>query len=144
MLNVEDTWIFATGTNNGQPQVLRLRANLVDIVGCKSHPKLLRITWKYATADASGLPSADLNDIMATFENAIVSELESDFLAIFVSVWVWNGIKEWTAYTSDAQRICDRLNQAVVSHEPFSVELTVEEDSTWHVYTTLMNTVNPK
>jgi hypothetical protein len=81
---------------------------------------------------------------MATFEDAVVGELERDFLAIFVSVWVCNGTKEWNAYITDAQRTCDRLNQALGYHDPFPVELTVEDDSSWQVYATLLEKVNAK
>jgi hypothetical protein len=95
MLNIGDTWTCATGTNNGLPQLLRCRTNLSAVVGRKSHRRLLRITWRYAATDGSGLPSPELNERMETFENAVVGELERDFLAIFVSVWVCNGVKEW-------------------------------------------------
>src|SRR5437868_5902437 len=98
MLNIGDTWTCATGTNNGLPQLLRCRTNLAEVVGRKSHRRLLRITWRYATPDGSGLPSPELNERMEIFENAVVGELERDFLAIFVSVWVCNGVKEWNAY----------------------------------------------
>lgn len=138
MLNIGDNWTCATGVNNGLPQLIRCRTNLDEIAARKTHRRLLRITWKYATTDRSGLPSADLNERMATFENAVVGELERDFLAIFVSIWVSNGIKEWSAYVSDAQRTCDRLNQALESYDPFPVELTVEDDPSWREYKSLL------
>ncbi len=144
MLNIGDTWACATGTNNGLPQLLRCRTNLAEVVGRKSHRRLLTITWKYTPTDESGLPSAELNEQMATFENAIIGELERDFLAIFVSIWVCNGVKEWNAYIVDAQRTCDRLNLALESHKPFPVELAVEDDPSWQGYTTLLQKVSPK
>jgi hypothetical protein len=144
MLNIGDTWTCATGTSNGLPQLIRCRTNLDKIVGGKTHRRLLRITWKYTKTDQSGLPSAELNERMATFENAIVGELERDSLAIFVSIWVCNGVKEWSAYISDAQRTCNRLNQALESHDPFPVELTVEDDPSWQEYKSLLGKLKPE
>ena len=138
MHSIGDHWTCATGVNNGLPQLVRCRTNVDKIAGRKTHPRLLKITWRYPTTDKSGLPSAELNEAMATFENAVVGELERDLLAIFVSVWVCNGIKEWSAYVSDAQRTCDRLNQALESYEPFPVELTVEDDPNWREYRSLL------
>ncbi len=116
MLNLDDTWICVAGNNNGLPQLLRYRANLARIGSRNSHRRLLTITWNYAITDPSGLPSAELNHEMTTFENAIFDELERDQLAIFVSVGVCNGTKEWKAYIQDPQLTCDRLNLAL-GHE---------------------------
>ncbi len=81
---------------------------------------------------------------MATFENAIVDELEKDALAVFVSVTIHNGVKEWSAYIKDAQETCNRLNLALAHHEPFPVELTVEDDPSWTAYAGALRKVTKK
>lgn len=138
MLEVGDTWACASGMRNGVPQLLRCRTNLAQVVGCKSHSRLLRITWRYEATDASALPSDELLETMAMFENAVIGELERDFVAICVSICVSDGIKEWDAYIADAQRVCDRLNLALESHDTFPIELSVEDDPSWRVYTSLL------
>jgi hypothetical protein len=142
MLSFGDTWTCATATCDGWPRLIRCRTNVADIADGMSLPRLLRITWKFPVADASGLPSAELNETMAEFENAVVAELELDSTAIFVSVLVCNGVKEWNAYIADAQRVCDRLNRALASHRPFPVELTVEDDPGWQTYRKLVKSLN--
>ena len=103
---------FAVDTSDSGVYLTRCRANLGEIAGVKTHPRLLRIVWRYQSDEPSGLPPEKLNEKMASFENAIVNELEKDFVAIFVCVCVANGIKEWLAYISNAQLTCNRLNVA--------------------------------
>lgn len=141
MLDIGDTWACAFGSSNGVPEVLRCRTNLASVVGCKSHSRLLRIIWRYEPTDASGLPSEDLVETMAVFENAIIAELERDLVAIFASMRVGNSIKEWDAYIADAQRACDRLNLALEAYDPFPIELTVEDDPSWGVYRSLLEMI---
>lgn len=93
--------------------------------------------------DASGLPCDALMERMTAFENAVFEELERDLLAILVSVAVCNGVKEWCAYIGDAQLACDRLSPVLEPHERFPVELTVEDDASWELYTEMLRSLRP-
>jgi Family of unknown function (DUF695) len=139
-----DDWIGAVGTSGNRVQVTRCRRILGEMAVAKTHPRLLRIIWRYEADDPSGLPSVNLNEKMASFENAIFDELQKDSVAIFVCVCVADGIKEWLAYISDAQRACNRLNEALESHEPYPVELSVEDDPNWREYKAIRSRLETK
>ena len=134
----DDPWFRAQGTRDGMPVLIRGRQNLNALVRPESHSKLLRIAWNYLVESETGLPVSPLDDNMAAFENAIFNDLERDRLCMLFSVYTHNGIKEWCAYTSDAQASSDRINIALEPHEPFPIEMTVEDDPGWTEYKDLL------
>ena len=138
MLHIDDVWFCAEGNRGGRPVIVRGRQNLREIVGIESHPKILRIVWAYEVQQESGLPSPHLSEKMGGFEDIIFNALEEDLLCIFFSVYLHNGVKKWAAYTSDVQATCDKFNAALASHQPYPVNLTVEDDPLWHEYRNLM------
>lgn len=121
-MDVDDVWFVAEGSQDSRPVLIRGRQNLSNVAGIASHPKLFRIVWEYEAKEESGLPSSELNASMADFENVIIAALERDFLCVFFCVYVHNGVKEWTAYTSDVQATCDRFNAVLAGRKPYPVE----------------------
>lgn len=138
MSKSNETWFCAEGRQDGRPVLIRGRQKIDEIAEAGSHPKLLRIVWRYEVVDPSGLPSSHLSAEMADFEDTVFSTLQKDGLCIFFCVYVHNGIREWLAYTSDLQATCDRFNAALAGREPYPVQLMAENDPDWQEYQSLM------
>jgi len=131
---IQDSWFCAEGQQDQLPVIIRGRQRLQEIISPDSHPHMLRIVWEFETDEPSGLPSRKLTKSMGQFEDAVVDALEEDALCVFFCVYLHAGRKEWLAYTSDVQATCDRFNAALTGHEPYPVELSVDEDPQWSEY----------
>ena len=105
MIEINNQWFAAEAQNNDLPILLRGRGQLQNLIGVKSHPNLLRIRWTYEPDKKTGMPSIDVIKKMAVFEQVIFEALEKESLCIFYSIYLHNGIKDWSAYCSDLEKM---------------------------------------
>ncbi|OUS27584.1 hypothetical protein A9Q99_14160 [Gammaproteobacteria bacterium 45_16_T64] len=138
MISIDDRWFAAEGKEDGFPILIRGRGHLKDLVGTKSHPHILRITWDYVPDENSGMPSRDLIASMASFEEAIFGALEKDNLCIFYKIYLHNGIKEWSGYCSEIEVLQEQINKALFGHEQYPIQMAIENDPEWKDYTNLL------
>ncbi len=138
MVKIVDKWFAAEGEKDGLPTIIRGRGELKHLIGLDSHPTVLRITWSYEPDDHSGLPDPDIQDRMLAFEEAFMDPLEAEPLCIFYCVFLHNGIKEWSAYCSDIDRVGEVFNAALEGHEVYPIELAIEEDPEWEDYRAML------
>lgn len=138
MIEIDDRWFAAEGKEDGFPVLIRGRGHLKDLVGVKSHPHILRITWDFVPDENSGMPSRDIIKNMASFEEVIFSALEQDALCIFYKIYLHNGIKEWTAYCSDIEMLQEKINKALFGEELYPIVMAIESDPEWKDYSNLL------
>jgi len=138
VVDVDDRWFAAEGKKDGFPVLIRGRGHLKPLIGLKSHPNILRITWDYVPDENSGMPKKDIVKTMAIFEEAIFTALEKDNHCIFYNIYLHNGIKEWSAYCSNIDGLMEKVNKALFGHEQFPIEMVVESDPEWKDYENLL------
>lgn len=138
MIEINDQWFAAEAKNEDLPVLLRGRGQLKELVGIKSHPNLLKIRWTYTPDAKTGMPAVDEIKKMAVFEQIIFETLEKEPLAIFYSIYLHNGIKEWSAYCSDLERVNEEISGALVGHEKYPIELLVDQDPEWVDYKAML------
>lgn len=138
MIEIDDRWFAAEGNDDGFPVLIRGRGHLGHLVGVKSHPNILRITWDYVPDENSGMPERDIIKSMATFEDVIFSVLEKDALCVFYKIFLHNGVKEWSAYCSDIGLLQEQINKALFGHEQYPIEMVIESDVEWKDYLSLL------
>lgn len=138
MIEINDQWFAAEAKNEDLPVFLRGRGQLNSLIGIKSHPNLLKIRWTYAAEEITGMPSLDVIKKMALFEQVIFDVLEQEPLCIFYSIYLHNGIKEWTGYCSDLELVNQEISGALVGHEKYPIELLVDQDPEWADYKAML------
>ncbi|PCJ42969.1 MAG: hypothetical protein COA99_07975 [Moraxellaceae bacterium] len=138
MISIDDRWFAAEGKEGEFPILIRGRGHLKDLVGVKSHPNILRITWDYVPDENSGMPTRDIINNMASFEEAIFTVLEKDALCVFYKIYLHNGIKEWSAYCSDINMLQEKINKALFGHEQYPIEMAIESDPEWKDYLNML------
>lgn len=138
MIKINDQWFAAEAKNDDLPVLLRGRGQLKDLVAIKSHPNLLKIRWTYEPDKKTGMPAMDVIKKMAVFEQVVFETLEKEPLCIFYSIYLHNGIKEWSAYCSDLERMNEEFSGALVGHEKYPVELLVDQDPEWADYKAML------
>jgi len=138
MIEINDQWFAAEAKNEDLPVLLRGRGQLKELVGIKSHPNLLKIRWTYTPDAKTGMPAVDEIKKMAVFEQIIFETLEKEPLAIFYSIYLHNGMKEWSAYCSDLERINEEISGALLGHEKYPIELLIDQDPEWADYKAML------
>ena len=138
MIKINDQWFAAEAKNDDLPVLLRGRGQLKDLIGVKSHPNLLKIRWTYTPDAKTGMPVVEEIKKMAVFEQIIFETLEKEPLAIFYSIYLHNGMKEWSAYCSDLERVNEEISGALVGHEKYPIELLVDQDPEWADYKAML------
>jgi len=142
MIEINNQWFAAEAQNNDLPILLRGRGQLQNLIGVKSHPNLLRIRWTYEPDKKTGMPSIDVIKKMAVFEQVIFEALEKESLCIFYSIYLHNGIKDWSAYCSDLEKMNEVISGALLGHEKYPIELLVDQDPTWEDYKSMLRDTN--
>jgi hypothetical protein len=142
MIEINDQWFAAETTHDDLPVFLRGRGKLRDLIGVRSHSNLLRIRWNYTPDKKTGMPSLDVIKKMALFEQVLFESLEKDALCIFYSIYLHNGVKDWSAYCSDLERMNEVLSGALIGHEKYPIELLVDQDPTWEDYQAMLRDTN--
>lgn len=138
MINFDGNWFSANDDNNGLPVILRGRNKLTPLIGLKSHPNLIKITWRYELDGPHGLAAPEEDLRMDVFERAVFDALEAETVCIFYCVYQHNGQKEWLAYCTHVDAAEEILNVALMGHEEYPIELTVEADPEWSDYQAMM------
>lgn len=142
MIEINDQWFAAEAKNENLPVLLRGRGQLKELIGIKSHPNLLRIRWTYEADKNTGMPAVDVIKKMAVFEQAVFEALEKEPLCIFYSIYLHNGVKEWSAYCADLERMNEELSGALIGHEKYPIELLVDQDPAWDDYKAMLRDTN--
>jgi len=142
MIEIDDRWFTAEAKNEDKPVLLRGRGRLHSLMGIKSHPNLLRIRWSYDADKKNGMPSLDVLKKMSVFEQVVFEALEKEPLCIFYSIYMHNGIKDWSAYCSDLEKMNEEISAALVGHEKYPIELLVDQDPEWADYKSMLRDTN--
>ena len=142
MIEINDQWFAAEAMNDDLPVLLRGRGQLKDLIAVKSHPNLLKIRWAYTPDKKTGMPAMDVIKKMAVFEQVIFEVLEKEPLCVFYSIYLHNGIKEWSAYCSDLEKVNEEISGALVGHEKYPIELLVDQDPEWADYKAMLRDTN--
>jgi len=142
LIEINDQWFAAEAKNENLPVLLRGRGQLKELIGIKSHPNLLRIRWTYEADKNTGMPAVDVIKKMAVFEQAVFEALEKEPLCIFYSIYLHNGVKEWSAYCADLERMNEELSGALIGHEKYPIELLVDQDPAWDDYKAMLRDTN--
>ena len=137
-IDINDQWFAAEAQRDGLPLFMRGRGQLHNLIGLKTHSSLIRITWQFEASNASGMPDKQLHKNMQELENTLFDVLEAQGLCIFFSIYLHNGVKEWSAYCSDTKAVIEQMNQTLGNHEKHQINIGYRDDPEWEEYQLLL------
>lgn len=133
-MRLSDGWALSESVLDDLPILIRLRTDIGNFVG---HPLLswrLRIVWAYDAENEMGLPQLCDLELMEACENALVAVFEKDKQTILTHVITADGVRQWVFYSQDLDEAAARLNSVLPHDQPYPLELSAEEDSSWSEY----------
>ena len=134
MMKLDDSWIGREGEIDGIPFLLRFRPHLQNFIDAESYNTRLEITWNYESTAASQMPGAHDHKLMVQVEDALVSDFESDFIAVLAFAYTGHNQKVWTWYTCDIGLTGIRLNKVLAEFERLPIDLSSQNDPDWLDY----------
>ena len=126
------------------PYLIRVRTAVRDLAGHPALPNLLQISWTYLLEGQQvqvGLPTRDQAEEMRIFENRIVDALQSDPVALLVSVNTRQGERRWLWYCGAPDETERRLNAVLGRDASFPIALETLADPDWKFYRDLVSAV---
>jgi Family of unknown function (DUF695) len=124
--------------------LIRVRTDVRDLAGHPALPNLLQISWTYLLEGQQvqvGLPTRDQAEEMTIFENRIVDALQSDPVALLVSVNTRQGERRWLWYCGAPDETERRLNAVLGRDASFPITLETLADPEWKFYRDLVSAV---
>lgn len=133
---MEDCWALKEFTTPDSPEVAYFRKNETPAItpGHSTYPFQVYFTLNYNPKDETGLPSDTDTELLYSFEEAAVAQLEHDQLAVMVATVVQSGVKDHLFYTRDPEEFSRRADILLVEVAGFSPAYQIQRDSAWNVY----------
>src|SRR5579872_4638821 len=130
----DDTWSMATGDDDGTPLIFRVRNNPPAFATKDSFRHLLAVTWEYEPDNEQGMPSRDVIERMAQFEDLLTPAFEDVRQAFLTVVVTGNGAREWQWYARNDDQTMELVNEALGEYETFPVQFSFQDDPAWEGY----------
>ncbi len=139
----EATWTTARVEDRGRPIIFRIRTGLESQRELhRRFPNRLAVLWRYplqGPEGAEGLPTPEQLGSLTSFEDVMISALESQGIALLTSVATSAGLREWVWYCATTNEFNKAFNAALRGHPRYPLDLQVSSDVNWEGYRGLVN-----
>jgi hypothetical protein len=133
--NQEERWALVEGElENGLPYSVRFREDLPVAEEISKLKTLIIVSWVYESADESGLPAEEEENLMEEFENLMDEALVEKDIARLMTVFTGDGVREWQFYTRDDEVFLFELNEKLAGRPILPLEIDAYEDENWDGY----------
>jgi Family of unknown function (DUF695) len=132
----EQIWAIAESVQKGRKTIFRYAETLSPSLTHASHPVQITIVWLYQSENDQ--PVKEEYDRMVLLEEKLDLVIEQDCFAALALVATGEGSREWTYYAKSEDEFLSRLNSALAGMPRFPIEIHIEQDSDWTVYTQFM------
>jgi hypothetical protein len=112
--------------------VVRIRMWRPEAVDLSRYATAVEITWH--SDGGKPLPSNEESKRQAAFAEAIGDLDLGNGFSRLMQVWTGAGVKEWLYYTSDRGRFMEVLNNALIGHERYPIEISFYDDPAWQIW----------
>ncbi len=129
----QNIYFTAQGEQDGKPVIYRSMEKVPAGQAEKDFPTLVNISWPYAADANNGMPDASTNADHIAFEDAIES-LDQNGVGHLMLVVTGNGRKEWFWYVKDSAGWMAKLNELLVGHKVYPLEIATEHQPDWSTY----------
>jgi len=129
--NADETYFTATGQEDGKPVIFRSVTAIPDGIEKAKFSNLITVAWHFDPVK-NGMPSTEVNEAQAEFEDA-VAPLDVNDLGRQMLVVTGNGRKVWYWYVRDPRSWKSEVDKRVEGHS-YPIEITSAFDPDWSLY----------
>lgn len=101
-------------------------------------PMLTVISWKYEGETNNGMPLTETNEKMIVLEDAIENTMDSSKQYLHAYSRTGNNLKEFVYYSSSQDQFMTLLNETLVTHERYPIEINFYDDPEWNEFKKLI------
>lgn len=108
-----------------------------DVDKFRNNPRFkirVEITWPYE-GDASGMPSEEESELMASVQDALTDEFRRDPVAVLTGIFTGDDERNWIFYTLSTHIFGRKLNEALEEFPQLPISIYCENDPDWQEYT---------
>jgi hypothetical protein len=127
-------WAIATSTNasNGRKIFFRYAMEFSSGFDRLSQPDRIIIVWTYQSEN--GQPIKGEHARMDLMEDTLASVLPKAGFATLALVSTGENLREWTYYARSEDEFMDLFNLALTGMPVFPIDIHIEYDPTWSMY----------
>ncbi|WHI52925.1 DUF695 domain-containing protein [Microbulbifer sp. MLAF003] len=139
----ENIYFTATGEQEGKPVIYRNMQSVPKGEKETDFPTLINIYWPFEKKENNGMPDRNTNKKQIVFEDAI-APLDVNGVSHLMMVVTGNGRKEWIWYVRDSDEWMEKLNELLVGHDVYPIQIEMENDPEWSTYYNFVSDVKVK
>jgi hypothetical protein len=134
-------WATATSTraSDGHQIIYRFVSEFASGFERRSLHERVILVWRYKSA--TGMSAMAERQSMEHLEDLLTPQVEASGVAVLVLVSTGENLREWTYYTSSADKFLSKLNVALRSEPRFPIEVHSGPDPEWSTYEQFVRTV---
>ena len=129
----QNVYFTARGEQNGNPVIYRSIENVPEGQNESDFPTLVSIYWPFNENVNNGMPDQQTNEEQVLFEDALET-LDQNGMSHLMLVVTGNGRKEWLWYVKDADSWMAKLNELLIDHKVYPVEISISSEPSWSTY----------
>jgi len=137
-----DDWMLAKRATGQTELIVRMRSSLPSDADQELFSTLIIITWVYE-GNEFGMPVTDDHLLMQALEDALEHGTERREVAYQALALTGNGKKEWRYYSKDSDTFLGSLNDDLVGHPRYPIEITSFQDPDWTALREYLFAVGP-
>jgi hypothetical protein len=137
-LPIDGPWVVAEGHHDGKPMLVRIHDGYRGFNGVASYEHQIGIAVRLQMPEPDGLPSGDEDMKLSGIEDALCELLEQDAESLFVAVVTTGGMREFVFYTNAPELIRLRVDALRPTAAGYDLQLMVQPDKRWEVYSKLL------
>ncbi|EMW0566142.1 TPA: DUF695 domain-containing protein [Vibrio parahaemolyticus] len=129
----QNMYFTAQGEQNGNPVIYRSMENVPVGQNESDFPTLVSIYWPFKLEANNGMPDQQTNEDQVSFEDALET-LDKNDVSHLMLVVTGNGRKEWLWYVKDAESWMAKLNELLIGHKVYPIEISLSLEPSWSTY----------
>lgn len=133
-MSLSEQWCLATGEDEGNALIYRIRLNAPTFAHKSDFHYLLLFLWAYDAPSCQGMPSNEDAERMTDLENLIQPAIEDAGQGFLAAIVTGNGIREWQWYVRQPDAILALVNKALGHLETYPIEISFQDDPDWSIY----------
>lgn len=118
--------------DDGLRRIFRVRNLPPSGVNIDAFPIVVTVIWSYRDDNGTGMPSANVTDLMNRFEDLVRSAVEDSGHAFLAAVITGLGTREWRWCSQDSDNAVESISQISADHPEFAVECFAAPDPDWY------------
>lgn len=108
-----------------------------DVSRFRTNPRFnirIEVTWRYDSADSSGMPDTETSQLMEQVQEALQKEFHKDPVAVLTGIYTGDGKRDWVFYSLSTHIFGRKLNEVLAPFPLLPITVYCENDPDWQEY----------